>query len=494
MSTESKATSIDSYLQDFMATSGGGKKRLGPSFAEMLTRKLPPTDKDLSRVSIDEITEGLRTLRAREKPWTCTSGVDRHARITLLVRHLVVVRKQRLTAFLYECMMDNMSDPQGSGITAINLIRDMAQQGIAPTHEFYNLALEVLMVHPNYAALLEVLELMKARNMPPQKQTVAVALLRDEQYELAYDSLLKMHAEKTRVDPWVYDVFIFVFGKTGFLDEMLEILASRLELEYAEGLDTLQLYALDVCSAAFHYPGTVSGWSTLVRSGKVNPSDGVVENVLDTAAREADTAMATEALDMLANRVKIRDYHYESLVEAFTNAGDLAGAVRVYCIMHETGIFVTQEVANRLIQSAGERGAGLASWLLEAGQEGKTLPSALVDAVMVNQIAASNYDQAMKLFADYEKLCGNKCPDDVTLQLIRQCRDISAIQELCDGYLDAAKDSDGNESLMEDFNATVEKLFADGSMPQGQACFDKLTEKGLDTSGIQRPHVWKLIS
>lgn len=466
-------------------------QRAAPSFSDMLVRKAPPTDADLSRVSIDELMECLHTLRGRNKSRTRDMAFDRHARISLLVRHLIVKRRHRLTPFLYECAMAAAGDPQSSGVTTINLMRDMSQQRIEPTQEFYNLALECLMIHPNYVAMLEILELMHGKWAAPQL-THAVVLLRDEQYELAYEKLMELQADKVRVDPWVYDVFVLVFGKMGFLDEMLELLAARRELRSPKGMDVLELYALDACSAAFHYPGTVMGWKLLVRSGKLNPTDGMVENVLDTAARATDTALATEALDLLAQRTKVRDYHYDSLIDALTQAGDIATVVRVYCIMHDSGIPVTKDVADRLIESTRDIGPELNSWLFEDAEEGRLIPRTLVDAAMAKHIAASDYPLAMDLFAHYDKLCGGACPADVTLQLIRQCKDLATTSELCARFLDGVRVAGVGAAgeLLEQFHATIGELFADGMATQGQACYDKLVERGFDVSAVQRPAWW----
>lgn len=487
------SVSIDTYIQDMFSV--GKPKHSGSSYSYLFDRKLPPTEQELSRATIDEIVESIHILRGREKPWKSTSPVQRHERIMQLVRHLIVARKQRLTAFLYECLMDAMGDPQGSGITVVNIMRDLSRQGIEPTAAFYNSALESLTVHPNYVALLEVLAVMRRRKWHTNRQTTALAYLRDEQNEMAYDTLMELHAAKTRVDPWVYDIFIFVFGRMGFLDEMLEILSIRMELRATESLDALQLFALDACSAAFHYPGTVAGWNALVRTGRVNPADGIVENVLDTAAREGDTALATEALDMLAHRTRMRDYHYDSLIDAFMRTGDLASVVRIYSIMHESGIPVTKQVVDRLVEVTQGMGTLLNSWLFDVNQEGRLLPQSLVDAAMAKQIAASEYDAAMDLFFEYEKLCGTECSYDLTLQLIRQCKDISTINTLCDKVLTSHMKASGETAMrMERFNSIVTELFADGRMTQAQACFDKLTERGLDTSGIERPVWWTLMA
>ncbi len=450
----------------------------------IVTGKAPPSDATLSAASIDELVDHLHTLRDREQPWRyTTSSVDRHKRIVHIVRHLVVRRRQRLTAFFYECIVDTMGDPESSGLALVHLIKDMAQQGIEPTQAFYSGALESLMVHPNYVAMLEILEHTRARGWPESRQTVAVALLRDEQYELAYDTLMELHAGNARVDPWIYDIVVFVFGKMGFVDEMTELLTARLSLASTQGLDALQFFALDVCSAAFHYPGTVAGWNTLVRSGKVNPPDGVVENVLNTAARQADTALASEALDMLAQRTRVHDYHYDSLIDAFILGDDLPAAARLHCIMHTSGIPVTKAAAKRLVTAAGSRGRELNAWLLNSAteEEEKLLaPPRLVHAAIARHVLEADAPLALELYARYEQLCGERWPPlEVLLQLLPHCGDdAGTVAEMSDRLLEElaahARDEPAHGMIVQKLEAAIEELMRAGRTAEGRLFSEKL--------------------
>lgn len=456
----------------------------------IVTGKAPPSDATLFAASIDELIDHLHTLRGREKPWKhTTSPVERHKRIVHIVRHLVVQRRQRLTAFLYECVVDTMGDPDSSGLALVHLMKDMAQQGIEPTQAFYSGALESLMVHPNYVAMLEILEHTRARDWPESRQNIAVALLRDEQYELAYETLMELHSSNTRVDAWIYDMFVLVFGKMGFVDEMAEILAARLTLASTQGLDALQFYALDVCSAAFHYPGTVAGWNTLVRSGKVKPSDGILENVLNTAARQADTALASEALDMLAQGTRVQDYHYDSVIDAFILGDDLASATRLHCIMHTSGIPVTKAAARRLVAAAARRGRELNTWLLSACDEENMLaPPRLVNAVISRHVLEGDADLAMELYARYEQLCGERWPPlEVLLQLLPHCSgEGGALAEMSDRLLEelaAQKREEPRQMVAQKLRAAIERLMQEGSAEEGRRFEERLSNM------LQRPRL-----
>ncbi|TQV96560.1 hypothetical protein V2A60_003051 [Cordyceps javanica] len=481
------STSIDAYIRD-MLRAGPVPTTPAPRQISILTSKAPPSDASLFAASIDELIGHLHTLRGRETPWiSTTSSVDRHKRIMHLVRHLVVQRKHRLTAFLYECIADTMGNPESSGVTLVALMKDMAQQGIEPTQRFYAGALESLMVHPNYAVMLEILEHSRANDWPENKPTLAVALLRDEQYELAYDTLMELHASNKLVEPWIYDVFVFVFGRMGFVDEMMEILVARLSLASTQGLDTLQYFALDICSASFHYPGTLAGWNTMVRSGKVNPPDGLVENVLNTAARQADTVLASEALDMLAQRTKLQDYHYDSLIDAFILDGDLASAARLHCIMYTNGIPVSKAAAKRFVTSAVRRGPEVNEWLHSASRENLLAPPRLVNAAITSHLLAADATLAIDLYTCYEQLCGDKWPPlEVMLQLLPHCSDEATAAELCDRLLEelrAQKSEEPRQMIVQKLNAAIEKLVQNGRAAEGRLFAEKLGKL------LQRPQL-----
>ncbi|KAM3510070.1 hypothetical protein MY10362_000209 [Beauveria mimosiformis] len=492
--TTEAPTSIDTFIQDMLRTGpASGPATPAPRPTIILTSKTPPSEPMLLAMSIDELIDHLHTLRGREKPWIATaSPVNRHNRIVHIVRHLVVRRRQRLTAFLYECIVDTLSDPECSGVALVALMRDMAQQNIEATREFYSGALESLAVHPSYVAMLEILEQTRARDWPEDRQTLALALLRDEQYELAYDTLMELHAGNTRVAPWIYDIFVFVFGKMGFVDEMMEAMTARLSLASTDGLDALQFYALDVCSAAFHYPGTLAGWNTLVRSGKVHLADGIVENVLNTAARQADTTLASEALEMLAQRGRLQDYHYDSLIDAFILDNDFASATRLHCIMHTTSMPVTEAAVQRLLLAAagaGHRGRELNEWLLAASAQGLEAPPRLVHAAMTRHVLDGDAELALELYSRYEQLCGETWPPvEVMLLLLPHCgagkaATAAALRDRLLEELRAQEPGEARDSMAAKLAAVVDKMLLDGKTAEGMLLKEKLDET------MQRPQI-----
>lgn len=330
-----------------------------------------------------------------------------------LVQHLFQVENQPITPFIYECLMDAMAHHRGSVDGVRRLLDDMVEQGIKPTAELCNGGLRALMNHPDYILRQEILGIMQEYWFTidtPVKQTVIVGMLRDEQYELAYARLTELIEQGARIDPWVYDIFILVFGKLRFLDEMLQLLYRRKNIGGSTDpmVITLTYYALDMCSQAYHHAGTLFGWLSVVQNHLVQPSDGIIENVLGTAARNADAQLATEALDLISQRIRAQSHHYEAVVEAFIGSGDLAAAIRTLCIMSDGGIRISRANTRTIYKTLMSRPE-----LLEGAEEmvrdaARTRPiHRAIVAVVVDSIAQIHgSEKALRLYRDLPTLCG----------------------------------------------------------------------------------------
>lgn len=405
----------------------------------------PLRSEQLASMRIDTLKETLLLLRGR-RGHEFDDSLDRHSRIIQLVSHLVRDRGQRLTAFEYESMMDAMADPQGSAKGVSKILDDMVAQDIKPTAAICKSALDALMNHPDYFTRDEVLQIMRQSWFPidtPVRQSIIVGMLRDEQCELAVSRLMEMIAEGARIEAWVYDLFIIVFGKMGHVDEMMAILNVRQKSESSVP-DSLQCFALEVCSEAAHYEGVIAGWNRLVRTGKMRPSDGLLENALATASRYGDAALASEVLDLISERTKTRDYHYEAVSDAFVHSGDVAGAMRILAIMEATGIKVHRTMLSELctaVKSSPELLVASERALVELRQAG-VVPPALVAAVLLCKAETQGSRAAMSLLESFEELCGAAAHWRVMQDMIIHSRDQETTRRLCGIYESAHAETD----------------------------------------------------
>ena len=101
----------------------------------------------------------------------------------------------------------------------------------------------------------QIMQEMKERWLglsPEGWHSLVVGLIRDRQYEVAMDKLEEMHSDEIKVQPWLYDIFVFQLCEAGELDEAYKLLKYRFENSRNEILPTVWYYLLDVFSSAFH--------------------------------------------------------------------------------------------------------------------------------------------------------------------------------------------------------------------------------------------------
>jgi tetratricopeptide (TPR) repeat protein len=310
---------------------------------------------DLNAVSVSLMVDALRRLRMPRQKGNSDLPSNRYLRILNIVRYLLRNRKYPPDALIYESLMAAMADPQGSSTGVSKLLQDMSIQNVPLTADVCYLALEALSVHPDYILRQEVVQMTEQHWFEftmPAKQSIAVAMLREGQFELALNKFNKLLEDPGHVDLWVYDIFILEFGREGFFDEMLHILKKR---KFAHGSDkafrSIQLMALDMFSQGFHHEGTTFVWRDVVNIPIHNPSNGIIENVLATGARHGDTELASQALEKLASRGKPRQQHNDAIVEAFANSGNVTGALTILNLQHNNGCLLLRGTTRPVLQA-----------------------------------------------------------------------------------------------------------------------------------------------
>lgn len=208
-------------------------------------------------------------------------------------------------------------------------------------------------VHPDYLLRNDIIREMHERWIeirPKGHRYIAIGLLRDGQYELALEKLEEMVGHGVHVEPWVFDIFICVFGKLELLDDALRIARYRVDRGFEVPVN-IWYYLLDVCSKAQNHMATSYVWNRTVRQGIVNPSDGIALNILNMAAVYGDTDLATEVIQYLAERgTRLARPHYEALADAYSIQGNVERALEVYCIMYGAGAEVALASVGTLCQ------------------------------------------------------------------------------------------------------------------------------------------------
>ncbi|ROW09727.1 hypothetical protein VMCG_02410 [Cytospora schulzeri] len=298
---------------------------------------------DLRAATAEDIYDALRILRDRPK------SKDRNT-TAALVKHLLASGTAPNT-LMYETLLMAHASPDGSADTVRALLREMQVKMLPWSSTAYHAALRALAIHPDYLVRNTVIKDMKERWIeitPEGHQSIAIGLLRDEQYELALEKLDEMMRNGVPVEPWVYDIFIYVFGRLDFLDDALRLARHRLD-SGSEVPVNIWYFLLDVCSKGQNLEATTYVWNRAVKQGIVNPSDGVALNALNAAAVYGDTELCTQIIEYLASRgTRLSRHHYEALIDAYATQGNIEKVLEVYCIMHVAGVEVTHSSAGSL--------------------------------------------------------------------------------------------------------------------------------------------------
>lgn len=265
--------------------------------------------------------------------------------------------------------------------------------------------------------------------------SIALGLLRDGQYELAASKLEDVLERYPDAPHWMIDMFILVFMQKGFLDEAIRLAYVKPHAT-SQGIPLpLWHQLLDACSRASHYAGTSFAWNFLRETDRHVLPDGVLLNVLHTAARHADPGLATQVTDTLSARgAKLGLHHYEALVEAYAAKADLDGALRVLCIMHDA-VSVVPAGSTRSIYLALRSQPPLLRSALEALErlllaENRNVPLPAANVVLEGAVAGHGFHAALAMFVDWPRYTAAP-PDHVTFRhLLRACDDPKSLRFL----------------------------------------------------------------
>ncbi|KAK4207631.1 hypothetical protein QBC37DRAFT_433169 [Rhypophila decipiens] len=389
--------------------------------ATVPTPHKPETSAALSQSSTAKLYETLRELRGQ---------MGKGAAIRNKVQSIMQTDGQRANIFLYEALLAANWDTAGS-VDELALILGAAQDsGIPLSSNLYHDALRALAIHPDYSLRAAILSDMSDNDIllsTDGKISVALGYLRDGQHEMALDYLDEMIAhvggDAESIPPWVWDIFIYNLGTLGFVDESFRLLQKRIKSSPSATISpVLWNFVLEECSRALHYGGTEFVWNRLVELDLLNPSDGTTHNVLNTAARHKDSALATQAIQHLsAKRIKLGLQHYEPLLDCYAANGDLENALRVLCIMNDAG-FQTDPASTRSLYTALKSSPELLATgpdiLRSLHDTYKDIPTSAMN-VLIESLPATEWAAAVDIYQQIRHLC-RLGPNKRTFDLLRE--------------------------------------------------------------------------
>ncbi|KAM7202866.1 hypothetical protein V8F33_002524 [Rhypophila sp. PSN 637] len=388
--------------------------------ATVPTSHEPKTSAALSQRSTAKLYETLRELRGQ---------MGKGDAIRNNVQSIMKTDGQRANIFLYEALLAANWDTAGS-VDELALILGAARDsGIPLSSNLYHDALRALVIHPDYSLRAAILSDMSDNNIllsTDGKISVALGYLRDGQHEMALDYLDEMVAHvggAESIPPWVWDIFIYNLGTLGFVDEAFRLLQERIKSNPSSTISpVLWNFVLEECSRALHYKGTEFIWNRLVELDLLNPSDGTTLNVLNTAARHKDSALATQAIQHLsAKRIKLGLQHYEPLLDCYATNGDLENALRVLCIMNDAGL-QTDPASTRSLYTALKNSPELLATgpdiLRSLNDTYKDIPTSAMN-VLIESLPTREWAAAVDIYQQLRQLC-RLGPNKRTFDLLRE--------------------------------------------------------------------------
>lgn len=165
---------------------------------------------------------------------------------------------------------------------------------------------------------------------------------------------------------------------------------------------SLWAHFLDICSRSLHIQGTQLAWRGRVKPQYFNPSSGTCLNILNTAARHGDSALAAEVFGVLDKRKHtFQLHHYEALLEAWLASGDLRSAFTVLCAMATAGT-QPSEASTRAIFIHLAEDRKRVRWALKVLHQlvdsGHKVPHAAINVIIGAQIHHSDLPSALETY------------------------------------------------------------------------------------------------
>ncbi|KAF2201280.1 hypothetical protein GQ43DRAFT_394612 [Delitschia confertaspora ATCC 74209] len=350
----------------------------------------------LVHLSTPELYERLRAEAA--------SG--RHRDVMKIVKILLKDREQEPSLQMYSAILHSyVSAEDGTAGMIRKTLEEMRQEGIELDSRACHNILEALAVHPDYLLRTEILEYMKERWFTltdTGHNHIVAGLLRDRCFEQALEKMDTMTQDGIPVAPWVYDVAMYLLLDNREVEEAYQLARVRQNSKSKTMSYALWMHLLD-CASKLHHPEAVNFvWNSQVVPSYLRPPTGTCLHILNMAGRSGDVRLATEVFRVLIERgTAFSHAHYEMLLEAYLNAGDLKAALSVLLIMQETGLKVTEGAVlplyNYLIKDpARPMEAFLELQSLEHSD--RQVPTAAVNSCIQALIRFSRLEDAIEIY------------------------------------------------------------------------------------------------
>jgi hypothetical protein len=322
-----------------------------------------------------------------------------------MVEYLVSIRREAPNLRLYSIsILANVDPTGGSARRVVGLLAEMEGEGLQMNVQICHDVLRVLSVHMDYLLRIDILQYMRRQWLQLNTDGyhwVGAALFREGQLEMGLSYLDDMRKDNVPIQTWLYDIALYTLIEMNEFDSAMVIIKDRTAANDWIMNRNLWTHMLDRAAAHFHHDSAVYIWNSQVIPGYLIPSSGTCLNVLTTAARNGDAALATSVFHVLGKRsTTFKQIHYEQLLATYMSASppDLRAAFTVLSIMVDIKIPPTASSTRPILAHLVRHPSDCTSAfdiITSLHESGREIPIAALNVLIEGYVETNQLEQAL---------------------------------------------------------------------------------------------------
>ncbi|KAG6907662.1 hypothetical protein DXG01_007866 [Tephrocybe rancida] len=328
----------------------------------------------------------------------------------------------------YSALM-RAADRHRRWLDAWAILDDLLAVGLQPDITIFNYFIQAQSTCTS-DYLWKALNKMEELGVMPNATTFAPAITRyigDNNTELALQCYRAMKTYNVIPDITTTASLIGHVADVGYPRLALDLLADYEKVSVRRMDHTVWVQCLTASTEALYLEGVVLCWKMIVHELNINPGEGVCLAVLDTAARNANPDLATDALRVLKSAdIKWEEHHFAPLIDAFCGQNQLKEAIQVLEIMRSQEIEPIPETVSSLLAALSDTETIDSVWVIidEMVKEGKKIDLSVLQALISASVKLGDLQRAI---GAYKSLAEYGATPDLAIfnSLIEACRSAS---------------------------------------------------------------------
>jgi len=248
---------------------------------------------------------------------------------------------------------------------------------------------------------------------------------------------------KRAAPKWLKDMFIYHLCDLGELDQALKMVQDRAAIGEVNISPSVWFYFFDHACSELHVsncglnipmgcPLTMSTqydaihfiWRQRIERNHLNPSSGQCLQALIVCARTGNVQIATDVFRILSQRgIPFKPHHYELLVAAQVQAGDIRTALTVVSIMHAVNMKPNMASLSPLLlylRDDPDRSAEAFKILKDLCEE-RQVPTVAVNCILSSLVRHNKHEDVITTYKSLHRICTQGPTVDTFNTLFRSC-------------------------------------------------------------------------